>query len=411
VADCRLTTVDGLPIGTASDAAAQLLDLSIRSYFSMSSAPYDGVGDATMIADAALQHDPEALLGLVIKLAVPLLGAPQVRVSDEELLSRARRIAADGGGSPWERAHLEVIEALLAGQSDRVDEMLFRIIEEYPRDLMAVRLSFVFSGPDKNTRLLRNARVTAANFDEAVDPVMHGFVQSELAYALEECGLYEEAEAIALESYGKNGGDSWAAHQVAHVHEMTGRGVAGAAFMKRTFEDWRSGGLAGHNMWHWALMLVDAGEREEALELLEGPILEYHGNNLVMGLQDIASLLYRLMLDADDPTVDAADLAEHWQTMTDAIADAGVLGKPTMSASMDVHIAMVLSSAGRYDALKEQIAIMGEYDPATVTARFLEARETSTAISKAMNAHGQGDFAGAARLLRSLDIERCAAKQ
>jgi hypothetical protein len=164
-------------------------------------------------------------------------------------------------------------------------------------------------------------------------------------------------------------------------------------------------------MWHWALMLVDAGEREEALELLEGPILEYHGNNLVMGLQDIASLLYRLMLDADDPTVDAADLAEHWQTMTDAIADAGVLGKPTMSASMDVHIAMVLSSAGRYDALKEQIAIMGEYDPATVTARFLEARETSTAISRAMNAHGQGDFAGAARLLRSLDIERCAAKQ
>ena len=56
MADCRLTTVDGLPIGTASDAAAQLLDLSIRSYFSMSSAPYDGVGDATMIADAALQQ-------------------------------------------------------------------------------------------------------------------------------------------------------------------------------------------------------------------------------------------------------------------------------------------------------------------------------------------------------------------
>ena len=46
----------------------------------------------------------------------------------------------------------------------------------------------------------------------------------ELAYALEECGEYEEAEAIALESYGKNVGDSWAAHQVAHVHEMTGRG-------------------------------------------------------------------------------------------------------------------------------------------------------------------------------------------
>ena len=95
---------------------------------------------------------------------------------------------------------------------------------------------------------------------------------------------------------------SRAAHQVAHIHEMTGRGVAGAAFMKRTFEGWRGGGLAGHNMWHWALMLVDAGEREEALELFEGHILDYHGKNLAMGLNDIASLLYRLKLD-DVPLV------------------------------------------------------------------------------------------------------------
>ena len=124
----------------------------------MSSAPYDGVGDATMIANVALQHDPEALLGMIIKLAVPLFGAPQVRASDEQLLAHARTLAA--AGSPWELAHFEVIEALLAGQSDRVDEMLFRIIEQYPRDLMAIRLSFVFSGPDKNTRLLRNARVS-----------------------------------------------------------------------------------------------------------------------------------------------------------------------------------------------------------------------------------------------------------
>lgn len=50
------------------------------------------------------------------------------------------------------------------------------------------------------------------------------FDAQELAYALEECGEYEDAEAIALGSYSKNEGDSWAAHQIAHVHEMTGRG-------------------------------------------------------------------------------------------------------------------------------------------------------------------------------------------
>jgi hypothetical protein len=60
-------------------------------------------------------------------------------------------------------------------------------------------------------------------------PIFHSFfcvryIVQELAYALEECGEYEEAETIALESYGKNARDSWAAHQIAHVHEMTGRG-------------------------------------------------------------------------------------------------------------------------------------------------------------------------------------------
>ena len=83
-----------------------------------------------------------------------------------------------------------------------------------------------------------------------------------------------------------------------------------------------------------------------------------------------------------------------------------MLGKPTMSASTDIHIAMVLASAGQYVALENQIAIMGDYDPNTVTARFLEAHDTSTTVCRAMNFYAQGKFSAAARLLRSLDVER-----
>jgi hypothetical protein len=83
-----------------------------------------------------------------------------------------------------------------------------------------------------------------------------------------------------------------------------------------------------------------------------------------------------------------------------------MLGRPTMSASTDIHIAMVLASAGRNEALDKQIAVMGDYNPATVTARFVEAHATSTTICRAMKAYAQGEFSAAARLLRSLDIER-----
>ena len=67
---------------------------------------------------------------------------------------------------------------------------------------------------------------------------------------------------------------------------------------------------------------------------------------------------------------------------------------------------MALASAGRYQALDDQIASMSKYNAETVTARFLEAHETSAAICRAMNAHAQGDFTGAAKLLRALDFER-----
>lgn len=141
-------------------------------------------------------------------------------------------------------------------------------------------------------------------------------------------------------------------HQYTDQKMTTGyAGVAGAAFMKKTFESWRSGGLAGHNMWHWALLLVDAGERQEALELFEGPILEYHGKNLAMGLQDIASLLYRLKLD-DDPRDDATDIAEHWHTMADAIAgcvyDQGPCRSQLRPSSLRWHVCCCV--CGRLDA-------------------------------------------------------------
>jgi hypothetical protein len=97
-------------------------------------------------------------------------------------------------------------------------------------------------------------------------------------------------------------------------------------------------------------------------------------------------------------------VSDRWRSL--AVQRAGMLGKPTMSAATDIHIGMVLAGAGRHEALAAQIAVMSGYDPATVSARFLEARPTAAAICRAMRAHALGDFGGAARLLRALGPER-----
>jgi hypothetical protein len=83
--------------------------------------------------------------------------------------------------------------------------------------------------------VIASAQRTAENVAQdqrAHFPCFGVLYPQELAYALEECGEYEEAETIALEAYGKNGGDCWAAHQVAHVHEMTGRGKTESLYIR-----------------------------------------------------------------------------------------------------------------------------------------------------------------------------------
>ena len=95
------------------------------------------------------------------------------------------------------------------------------------------------------------AKVKVTEIDPicALQACMQGIDVVTLEDALEECEEYAEAERVARWAYERNRGDSWAAHQVAHCMEMTGRYSDGAKFMGKTFEEWKSGGMAGHNMW------------------------------------------------------------------------------------------------------------------------------------------------------------------
>ena len=83
----------------------------------------------------------------------------------------------------------------------------------------------------------------------------------------------------------------------------------------------------------------------------------------------------------------------------------GIAGRWTGSAATDIHVAMVLASAGHFEKLDEHIAAMQNYDEGTVTARFVDALPTATAVCTAIKAHAQRRFAEAASLLHGLEPE------
>ncbi|PIO61432.1 hypothetical protein TELCIR_17046, partial [Teladorsagia circumcincta] len=64
---------------------------------------------------------------------------------------------------------------------------------------------------------------------------LHGM----LAFGLEECEQYAEAEEAAMKALNMHRFDCWATHARAHVMLMEGRIDEGIQFMESTVDDWR----------------------------------------------------------------------------------------------------------------------------------------------------------------------------
>lgn len=121
-----------------------------------------------------------------------------------------------------------------------------------------------------------------------------------LAFGLEECEEYREAERHALQvirssyficnttiSYqalSLNRFDCWATHARAHVLEMEARWKEGQLFMQQTENDWKVRDslilndilafkpgwiIAPHNYWHFSLFFIEEKELETPLTLFD----------------------------------------------------------------------------------------------------------------------------------------------
>jgi tetratricopeptide (TPR) repeat protein len=183
----------------------------------------------------------------------------------------------------------------LTGATRKWEEILL----ENPTDLLALKFAhdtYFYLGCQQQ---MRDSIARVLPFWKADIP-LYSYLYGMHAFGLVETNFHDQAEQNALKALELNPRDCWATHARAHVLEMRGQATEGIKFLCNTVEDWNKGhALACHNHWHWALYLIEKGEKEAALDIYDKEVGQRCKSGAMLDLVDAASLLYRLQLEGD----------------------------------------------------------------------------------------------------------------
>lgn len=344
-------------------------------------------GDPVASVDAALAEAPEFVMAHALRAWLHLLGTETAGLpAARAALAAAGKIAA----TPREKAHLAAIEHLVEGRWAASSRVLEDIAIEHPRDLLAIQVGHQLDFFRGDARMLRDRIARAMPAWSEKTPGYHAVLGMH-AFGLEEMGDYASAEKLGRRAVELERQDAWAQHAVAHVFEMQCRQKDGIEWMEQNTDGWsKDSFFSVHNWWHLALYYLELGQIEKVLALFDGPIYGAK-SQVVLDMIDASAMLWRLHLRG-------IELGDRWQAVADAwepIADSGNY------AFNDAHAVMAFVGAGRKDAIgrvfeAQAQAMQRPGDNAVFT------REVGQPVAKAIVAFGEGRYAEALELLRSV---------
>ena len=288
----------GLEVTAASGEAARAADEAIWEYVSFGRDP-GGKMKAALALDAQM---PMTLLlqGYFFHLmGLPALAAKARNVCDS--------ISKISGLNAREKTHLSALKAWCEGELEQVCSILEGVLKEYPRDILALKISNYLYFYMGRSQAVRDGPARALKaWDEAAPGYAN--VLALHAFGLEESGEYAAAERAGRRSTELNPKDPWAVHSVAHVLEMQRRPAEGIAWIESLTEHWDAANFFRlHLWWHLALMHWGTDRADQALKLYDAQIWAEGSNENISLCNDI-SMLARLEMAGVDvgPRWDAA---------------------------------------------------------------------------------------------------------
>lgn len=370
----------GLPLTTTSDrAAAYYVDGVDRMLAALHGA------DAAF--EAAIAEDPDFALAHLGRARVHQLNMEGAAARAKA--ARARELAATA--SPRERRHIEIIASVIEGQAKKAATAAEQHLMEYPRDAQILSLLlgafglYAFSGrADHDAARLAVCERYAADYGD------DWWFLTYLGWSKTEAGDVVSGRAITERGYALKPENAGAAHAVAHALFEQGDGREGRAFLSAWLPaNDRTSFLQGHLAWHLALIDLEDGDADAALDIYERHIKPadrpYPPLNIYT---DTASLLWRLSLAGK------TGLEPHWKDVA-AYGD-GYFARAGAHFA-DVHHALVAATT-RGDALQARLAEM--------EARHADGKlapgSAAIGLGRGIAAFAAGDHNEAVRILAPL---------
>jgi tetratricopeptide (TPR) repeat protein len=372
--------VHGLPLSTASAAAAEAFGRAQRAYLGYRA-------DLTQHVKATLEADPEFALGHC------LMGYLMMLTYNRNHAGLAANVHRDAAAlapraTPREQAHVRALGRWAAGDLEGALGAWEELLAAWPTDALAMRLAhfnYFWTGRVKEMRA--SVERIAPRWSEPM--AGYATLLSCHAFALEECGEYEAAERTGRRAVELDPADVWGTHAVAHVLEMQGRRDEGIAWLAGLEKHWAGkSALVHHLWWHRALFHLGRGELDAVLELydrrfrnLASPLTAAMPD-LYIDVQNAASMLFRLERHG-------VDVGERWIELADK-AEARI--GDCLSTFTLPHWMMALAATKRDAAAQRFLGALKEDRNAVV-------REVAVPACQAVMAHRRGEYERAVALM------------
>ncbi len=290
------------------------------------------------------QKAPEFALAHALKgLSLLMLGRAELMPMAQDALKDAKSFYE--GALPRERKYVDALEAWMLGRPTQSIQIVETILDQHPCDSLAMKLShgIRFIQGDNHGMRTSVERVMPAY---APDHAGRGYLLGCHSFALEETGAYERAENAGRQALWMAPDDAWGLHSVAHVHEMTGNAKQGLEWLTGREEAWaHCNNFRYHVWWHKALMHLDQGQVDEAIELYDTEVRKDKTDDY-RDISNATSLLMRLELEG-------IQVGNRWDELSELCAnrtDDGCL------IFADLHYLLALAGHDRARETKRMIA-------------------------------------------------------
>jgi tetratricopeptide (TPR) repeat protein len=369
----------GAPVSYHDRKAVESLHAAATSYLGYQKDPAATIGKV-------LDEHPDFIMARCF-LAGLFLTASDKRYQPKLAAQFALLGALANNANSRERGHIRAISLWLSGDLHAASQAYADILAEHPRDLCALQfghqtdflLGVASSTRDRPARVLKHWSERDPEFS---------FVLGMLAFGLEECGHYRQAEETALRAIALNPRDTWAVHALAHCYEMQGLVETGIGFMSKAEEYWAGDNyMAIHNRWHYCLYLLERCEFEAALACHDGHMI-VGSDSALMDMHDSVAMLWRL-------TLYGIDCADRWETLATRYAE--VIDQAYMSFT-DLHAIMAFLAAGRRTEADALIAVLNANAGGTKTTSLI-IRAVGLDLIRGMRAFWDGEHDLAKALL------------